>query len=312
MRRKTTAALGETTLAAVFWGTSFPVITYGIGLGLDPRLFVFLRFATAAPLMVVAAAALKKSVLTTLRLKAAWILAALNALGFLCQFLGQTLTGAAVAALLVNLSVLVTAGGSALLLKERFGRGKTAGVFFAIVGIVLLTTGGDLSRVSQGMLTGDSLYLVAAFSWGWYMIYNKKKTDEVNWDPLCMSATIVLLTALFVAPALLTMGAVAPVSARSWELIGYTALFNTALPFTLYQRGLRSLSATLSAVVLMLEIVTAVLISVVLLGEALGGYSVLGALSVLVSIFLVSTGDTGGKSLSVVSEAHVAAQPREA
>lgn len=300
MRSENAAALSETTMAAVLWGTSFPIISYGIRSGLDPRLFVFLRFAAAAPLMMFVAIVLGKRLFATMKMKAVWLLGLLNAVGFLCQFIGQSLTGAAVAALLVNLSVLVTAVGSAAVLKERFGSAKSVGVLFGLVGIVLLTTEGNLSQVTQGMLVGDSLYLLAAFCWGWYMIYNKKKTDEEKWDPLSVSASIIVLTALFVSPALLTLGAVAPLSSGSWGVIGYTAVINTALPFALYQRGLRILTATLSAVVLMLEIVTAVVISLLFLGEVFNAYSILGALAVIVSIFLVSSSEMGEKSLSVV------------
>ncbi|HUI86354.1 MAG TPA: hypothetical protein VLY21_04280, partial [Nitrososphaerales archaeon] len=72
MKNGKRSALGETALAGVLWGTSFPVITYGIGQGLDPRLFVFLRFASAAPLMVVVALVLRKKILATLRKKSVW------------------------------------------------------------------------------------------------------------------------------------------------------------------------------------------------------------------------------------------------
>jgi drug/metabolite transporter (DMT)-like permease len=298
---RSAVAIGETVVAAILWGTSFPVVSYGIAHGLDPRLFVFLRFGTAAPLMVIAALAMGKRILPTFRIKAVWVLGLLNAAGFLCQFVGQTMTGPAVAALLVNLSVLVTAAGSAAVLKEKFGAAKTAGVVLALVGIVLLTTEGNLAQVSGGVLTGDALYLLAALCWGWYMIYNKKATEEEKWDPLSVSVAIVALTALFVSPALLTLGTVAPVSPTSWALIFYAAVFNTAVPFVLYQLGLRFLTATTSAVVLMLEIVTALVISLLFMGEVFNAFSVLGALAVFVSIYLVSANEGSGKSLSVVA-----------
>jgi drug/metabolite transporter (DMT)-like permease len=299
LRRASAAALGETTLAAILWGTSFPIISYGIKSGLDPKVFVFLRFASAAPLMVVAALILGRTLFATFRLKAVWLLGLLNAAGFLCQFIGQSLTDASVAALLVNLSVLVTAVGSAVVLKERFGRAKSAGVLLAIVGIILLTTKGNLALVTQGQLLGDALYLLAAFAWGWYMIYNKKVTDREKWDPLAVSASIVALTAIFLTPVLLTVQTPVSISNGSWALIGYMAVFNTALPFVFYQRGLRFLTATSSAIILMLEIVTAVVISTLFLGEYLNVFSLLGALSVLLSIYFVSGADLRGKSLSV-------------
>lgn len=298
MRNKNAAALGATTLAAILWGTSFPVVSYGIRSGLDPELFVLLRFATAAPIMVAAAVAFRSRLISTLRLKSVWLLALLNAVGFLSQFIGQSLTSASVAALLVNLSVIVTAVGSALFLKESFGRLKSAGVLFALAGVVLLTTEGDFSLVTRGQLVGDSLYLVAAFVWGWYMVYNKQRTDREGWEPLAVSASIILLTALFLSPLLLTVGPRVSLPGTSWAVIGYTAIFTTAMPFVLYQRGVRFLTATSSAVVLMLEIVTAVAISTTFLGDAMNAFSWAGAALVLVSIYLVSGVEVHSESLS--------------
>ncbi len=293
-------ALAETAATGVLWGTSFPIITYGISVGIDPKVFAFLRFAIAAPMMVLLARLLAKPLLAGLRSKSVWILGLLNAIGFLCQFLGQAYTEASVAALLVNLSVLIAAIGGAALLGERFTKVKAAGTMLAIVGIFLLTTKGDISLLSRGQLTGDLLYLVSATSWGAYIIYNKLKTDETKWDPLGVSAAIILLTAIFVSPVILTVGLRQVfVSGTAWSVIIYTALFNTAIPFVLYQRGLRFLSATASSILLVLEIVTAVTISVLYLGKLLNLSSVIGTISILSSIFLVSGVEVTRKSLSV-------------
>jgi len=299
MRKENTAALGATMLAGILWGTSFPIVSYGIRSGLDPELFVLLRFAVASPMMVAAAVALRSRLISVLRLKAVWLLAFLNAVGFLCQFIGQSLTSASVAALLVNLSVLVTAVGSAVFLKESFGRLKSAGVVLALVGVLLLTTEGNFSLVTRGQLIGDTLYLLSAFVWGWYLIYDKRETDREAWDPLALSACVIVLTALFLAPLLLTVRTPVSISGASWAVIGYTALVNTALPFVLYQRGVKFLTATSSAVVLMLEIVTAVAISTSFLGETMNAFSWVGAALVLVSIYLVSGAEFHRKSLSV-------------
>jgi drug/metabolite transporter (DMT)-like permease len=81
--------------------------------------------------------------------------------------------------------------------------------------------------------------------------------------------------------------------------VGFTAVFNTVIPFVLYQRGLKDLTASSSAVVLMLEIVVAILISVTFRGETFTVFAWTGALAVLASIFLVSGVEISGKSLSV-------------
>ncbi len=299
MRREAGVALAETALTAVLWGTSFPVVSVGIKGGLDPRTFVFLRFAVAAPVMLAVASYFRRDVIVLLKSRAVWVVGLFNAVGFLCQFLGQQYTSASVAALLVNLSVVLAAAGGAVFLKERLGALKVAGVLLAVLGTVLITTNGDLSVVASSQALGDGYYLIAAVSWAGYIVYAKKKTDEDKWDPLAVAACIVTVTAVAVLPAALVAGFSAPLSAGSLEAIGYTGVFNTIVPFILYQAGLRHLSAGTSAVVLMLEILVAVLISVAFLGETLTSLAWVGAAAVLGSILLVSGIELGGKSLSV-------------
>lgn len=299
MRREAGVALAETALTAVLWGTSFPVVTIGIKGGLDPRTFVFLRFAIAAPIMLGMASALGRDVKSMLKNRAVWVIGLINAVAFLCQFVGQQYTSASVAALLVNLSVVLAAAGGVFFLGERLGRLKLAGVFLAVIGTALITTNGDLAVVTRGQALGDALYLVAAVSWAGYIVYAKKKMDEQRWDPFAAAACIVAVTAVLVVPAALTAGLGTSVSTNSAWAIGYTAIFNTVIPFALYQQGLKYLSASSSAVVLMLEIVVAVIISVVFLGEAMTEFSWAGAFAVLVSILLVSGVEIRGKSLSV-------------
>ena len=299
MRRDAAVALGQTSLTAALWGTSFPVISVALKEGLDPSVFVFLRFAVAAPLMLIAALTMKRGLGTLFRSRAIWVVAFFDAVGFLCQYIGQQYTSASVAALLVNLSVVLAAAGAAVFLGEKMGAYKVTGVALAFAGTVLIATNGDLASAVGGELFGDALYLLAAFSWAAYIVYAKKKTDEMDWDPYAAATCIVSLTALLVLPAALVSGGPLPTSASAWEAIAYTAVFNTAIPFALYQAALRHLTAASSAIVLMLEIVVAVMISVAVLGETFTPYSLVGALGVLASILLVSGVELRGKSLSV-------------
>jgi drug/metabolite transporter (DMT)-like permease len=297
--KEASIALAETAIAAALWGTSFPIISLGIKGGLDPTTFLFLRFALAAPVMLGLAKALGKDLMPLLRNRAIWVVAVFNAVGFLCQFIGQQYTGASVAALLTNMSVVLVAMGGVAFLGERLGGFKVAGIFLAIAGTVLIITNGDIRLVAGGQGLGDALYLVAAVSWAGYILYSKKKMDEQKWDPLAASACIVAVTAILVLPPALTAGAGRLVSADSLWAVAYTSVFNTVTPYVLYQQGLKHLTASSSAVILMLEIVVALMISVTFLGETLTAFAWVGAFAVLASILLVSRVEISGKSLSV-------------
>jgi drug/metabolite transporter (DMT)-like permease len=100
-------------------------------------------------------------------------------------------------------------------------------------------------------------------------------------------------------PPALTAGFEQTLSQESLWAVVFTAFFNTVVPFVLYQQGLKHLTASSSAVVLMLEIVVAILISATFLGEAFTAFAWIGALAVLGSILLVSGVEVRGKSLSV-------------
>ncbi len=292
-------ALAETALAAALWGTSFPVISLGIKTGLDPWAFVFLRFAIAAPILLGVAVALGRSVTPLLKSKAIWVIGLLNAIGFLCQFVGQRYTEASVAAILVNLSVVMAAVGGVVFLGEKLGISKVAGVALALGGGAMIATNGELASIAGSEMLGYALYLVAALSWGGYILYSKKKTDETQWDPLAAAACIVAVTAILVLPPALASGSMPRLSTASVTAVIYTAVLNTVVPFALYQQGLKYLSATTSAVMLVIEILIAVLISVAFLGETLTAVGWGGALAVSTSIILVSRAEAGGKSLSV-------------
>ncbi len=286
-----------TAVAAGLWGTSFPVISIGLNQGIAPGTFLFLRFALAAPLMVLISVALHKDVAGLLRTRGVWTLGFVNAVGFVCQFYGQQDTTASVAALLVNLSVVIAAAGGVVFLGERLGGLKAAGVGLAFFGTVLIATNGDPSTLVGGRLLGDSLYLISAMSWAAYIVYAKKKTDELGWDPLALASSIVVSTVVFVFPFTIMGGFGAPTQV-SWSVIAYTAVLNTAIPFVLYQQGLRYLSAGTSAVLLMLEIVVALLVSGAFLGEQMTPAAWIGATAVLVSILLVSGLEVRSKRIS--------------
>ena len=297
------SALVMMVTTAVLWGTSFPVATIGLRAGAGPLLFVFLRFSLAAPMMVVAAVMWKKSVLDLLKDWRVWALGATNMVGYVLQLVGQDNAEASIAALLVNFSVVIAAVGGAAFLRESFGRVKAVGVVIGVFGAGLVATDGSLGGVGGSHAFGEALFLMAAVSWGGYILYAKKVTDA-GAEPVALASCVVLITALLTAPLAFLEG----FQGIGWSAAGaviYAALFNTAVPFMLYQKALRHLPAGTSAVVLMLEIVVALGVSSVLLAEPLTTLKLAGAAGVMISALLVSGAELRGKDLSVGDEGAV-------
>lgn len=289
------AAVMATLLAAVCWGSSFPVIRWGVTAGgLDPYTFAFFRFVAGAGLVIGIASATKTFTGRLLRDRRVWLLGVLNAAAFFLQFLGQKMTsasnsGASDAALLVNVNVVTVAFFSYVFLRERFGRAAILSVFIGLSGAVLVSTRGDFNSLGEGSVRGDLVVLAAGFVWALYAVATKKfVASDVAMPDLLASVLLVTALVLGLPAALLGEMGPAAVTGKGWAAIGYTALFPTALAFLLWQSGLRHIGVTVSAVLLLTEILVGVVISVAWLGEELAPIAVLGALLILFAVVIVS------------------------
>lgn len=276
-----------TLLTAFLWGTSFPAVSLGLESGLNPISFVFLRFGVASIPMFFLLILMRKEMMSVINNKYILILGVINTFSFVLQFEGQVHATASLSALLVNMSALVAAAGSALFLDETFGKLKTAALIIALVGIFLLTTNGSIT-IKREEAFSYLLLGMTALSWGAYVIVDKKMLEKRKVDALSMTTWIVLLTCIFTAPILLFYGFTPPSNPVSWGTVLYTALLNTALPYAIYQAGLEHLSATISSIILLVEPVVAIVFSSFILGERMDAVQLAGAAMILCSIFMVS------------------------
>lgn len=275
-------------LAAVLWSTSFPVIKWGLGF-LSPLPFAFLRFLVAALLFLpyllrIPGERLKRA----LQRKGLLSLAFLNALGYVFQFLGQQYTDAGRTALFINTYVLWVPVLSVLWLRAPVGRRTWGALALALVGLILITTGGHLGRIfAQVRWKGDALALAASFTWGFYIVIAKRELATV--PPLLLSALVVWGSLPFLLPFFLLSPQV-PTGWAGWGAVLYLAVFCTVLPYFLYAYGLRETSPVFSSLVLLLEVVAAAGLSAFFLGERFSGSDLLGALLILVGILLAEPG----------------------
>ena len=78
-------------------------------------------------------------------------------------------------------------------------------------------------------------------------------------------------------------------SGRAWLIIGWLAIVNTALAFTLWNLSLRSLSAVESASINNTMLIQIALLASIFLGEAPGVLGLAGILVVSTGIFLAQS-----------------------
>ena len=283
-RRK---AILFTALAGLLWGTSFPLIKIGL-MQIEPLTFVFLRFLIAT-LTVFSVMVVTKNVSFNFNNKRLIVfLGIINGVAYLLQYVGMVYTFAFASSLFVNLSVVWVGLLSPMILKEHVSGKKVAGVLLSLLGVVLMTTNLDFESLNTIDITGNFLVIIAGILWAVFIIYNKPLVEKTN--NLIQSMTWILL---FTMIPLLPIATYSIENAftlpwNAWLIIFYTAILCWVVPYYFWLKGLKHISPVTSAIVLLTEIIVAIAISIIFLGEILTLISGIGAAFIIIAIFLVS------------------------
>ena len=283
---RTRKAVFLTVLSGALWGSSFPAIKIGLRY-IDPYMFVFLRFFSAAIIMFIILLFTRKLNIKFAN-KRIWGLGILNGVSYLLQYVGMAFTAASKSSLLVNLTAVWVAIISWFLLKERFGKKKLLGIILSIIGVFFITTNLNFSELAKGMFLGDILVLSSGVGWSFFIIYNKKYIDDAE-NSFQFMAWVLFITVIPLIPFIPLSSSVSlnlPIEA--WFAIAYTAIFCWIVPYSLWLKGLKHISSVTSTVVLLTEVVVAIIISYFMLDEVFTLISSAGALLILLAIVLVS------------------------
>lgn len=284
-----------TAFASLIWGTSFPGVKWGLGYAGNDIVFLWLRFVVASAATLAIVLLLKKFSFKVLRDPMIWLVGSTNAGAFVAQYVGLTLTTASKTALLVDINVIAVAIISFFAFRERLNKVQTAGILAGVVGIVLLTVDGGMSFAEDEFL-GDIIVYLSGWGWAFYIVFNKKLLARYTAIEIS-TAAIVTSTVWLVAPVayLGVSGADFTIEPMAWAAIMYLGIACTSVAMLLWAMGLEGVSATASATIMLLEIVTALVISITMLHETLEQLALVGAALILTAIYLVaSTGHEGG------------------
>jgi len=288
---KKSKAVFFTLLAGALWGTSFPIIKIGLET-IDPFTFVFWRFLVSAVTLIAIMLALRKLEFKIPNKKLLIFLGIANAAGYLLQYAAMNNTTAAKAALFINLSAIWVAILSQKLLGETFSHKKILGVVAGLLGIVFVSTNLNFSALTQGQIVADLMLIISGLTWAIFMVYNKKLVMNSTSATFQSMTWVLLATFLFIAPfALLAGPGFFQLSSWAWLAIIWTAIICWVIPYYLWLESLKHLSASVSTVLLLSEIVVAVILSIVVLKEPITVFSTIGAFFIVIAIALVSVQD---------------------
>jgi drug/metabolite transporter (DMT)-like permease len=146
--------------------------------------------------------------------------------------------------------------------------------------------------MGQGQLVADLVLIISGLTWAIFMIFNKKLVMNSTSATFQSMTWILLLTFLSIVPFAVLLGLrFFHLSVWAWAAIVWTAIVCWVLPYYLWLEGLKHLSASVSTVLLLSEIVVAVILSIVILKEPITIFSTIGAFFIIIAIALVSVKD---------------------
>lgn len=278
---------GLLLLLSLLWGFSYFFTAVALKGGLPPVTLVLLRTALAALVLLPLVAVLG---LSMPRDWATWKLFAVqsvlnNVVPFSLMAWAQTHIPSGLAAVLNATTPLWTLLVARALAGERLSFNKIAGVLFGLVGVATLI-GPELAVVNLPVLMGMGAFLLGTLFYGFSALWMRKLRHI---SPIVSAASQLCWSSVLLAP-------IAAVTDRFWELpmptpgtIGAVvgvAVFSTALAYIVFFRISASAGPQNAMLVTLLIPVTATLLGVVFLGEALTVHQVVGAVVIAMGLLV--------------------------
>lgn len=277
MRKQLLADLSLLAVVIV-WGYTFVAIKNALA-GITPFNFIALRFILALIIMIVVFRK-RLSGLNRYIVLRGTIVGIFLFFAYAFQTAGLKYTTASNAGFITGFSVVLVPVFSALILKARPSVESIIGVICAIAGLFFLSYNGGYA-----INKGDILVIFCALAVAFHILtvgYYTKKMDSI----LLTIVQIGVVTILSVISALVFEETTVPRGRVVWEAIFITSIFATVGAYLIQNIMQRFTSSTHTALIFSGEPVFAGIFGYSLLGERLGGWSVLGCVLILAGMVI--------------------------
>jgi drug/metabolite transporter, DME family len=203
-------------------------------------------------------------------------------------------TGVAVGTIVALGSAPAITGALEWLVRGRRPPARwVAATALAGAGVALLALGGAPGAGISPL--GVGLAVVAGASYATYTLASKRLLEDGH-APEGVMAALFGLGAVLIAPVLIVSGPGWLATGGGLALVLFLGVVPTAVAYVLFARGLRGLQASEAATITLAEPVTAAVLGVFVLGEAITEAGALGAALVLSGLVLLAVRPGGVRS----------------
>ena len=283
----------EAIFAVVIWGGTFIATKIALQEA-SPATIVWLRFAMGV--VILGAAVLLRR---QFALPERGDIAYLALLGFIgvtfhqwLQATGlQTAQATTTAWIVASTPVFIAILGW-LVLHERFGPARVAGIILAALGVLIVVSKGRFGALESGQegTIGDFLIFISAINWAVYTVLSRR---ELGRHPAArMMFYVMLFGWLFTTVWIFGFGPgvreLAGLSSRAWIAILMLGIFGSGLAYIAYYDALQALPASQLGAFLNIEPLVTTMLAAAMIGEAITGITLLGGAAILLGVYLVN------------------------
>ena len=262
-------------LSAACFGTNAIFVRIVYDAGANPATFLFIRFLIASPVMLLI---MKMRGLAFPKGKLLVSLILIGGIGLagttLCFYTAIDLAPVNLIIVIAYMYPTVVTLLSAIFLKQPITGYKIAALLMTMVGI-LFAIGLD----SGGYFAGIVLASSAAVFYSLYLIFGSLSIQQAG--PFSASTVIILASTVIFGIVLGFQGLQWPMAALGWLAIIASALISTVLGLIAFFEGLKRIDTANAAIISTFEVVVAVALAIIILGETLTLTKVFGACLVI-------------------------------
>ena len=264
----------------ILWGS---IAVFARNIALSSTLLAFSRAVIGLPVVYIFIKKNKQSVLPYLKLKAArpvMISGMLIGLAWAALFMAFRYTSIANATLVYNMCPIYVFILAPILLKEKLKSKQIFSVIVAFAGLFLIVA--TSLNLQDLRLTGIFFGLISGMAYAVIVIINRKFSSDLPCEvatfiQLLMAAVVLLPFILFENP----IGQWLNLSAYGLVMLLILGIIHTGIAYHIYFSSYKELSAVVVALFSYLDPVFSIIFGVLLLGEPLGIYQVVGGIMIL-------------------------------
>ena len=201
-------------------------------------------------------------------------------------FNGMKRVPASHGSLIVALNPVLVMLISTLFGKERINGIRLVGLLLSLAGTAIVIARGDIFSLFSTFTWGDAFMLGCPVAWAFYTYFAKDALKTTT--PLQASTWSILLGFLLILIFVPFEAYPTKVDWTVWLALAYLGICGSVLGFVWYYEGIQKIGPVKTSAFNNLIPIFAMILSVVVLGETIHGYTLYGSAMVIGGVFLIN------------------------